>query len=159
LIGLQSRIEACRQKTQGLSERPTVAAIEWTEPLMAAGNWIPELVELAGGKSVFGIAGKHSPYLKWDTLVKADPEVIIIMPCGFGLDRTRQETQPLTQRPEWSSLQAVRTGKVFITDGNSYFNRPGPRLVDSLEILAEVLHSDIFDFGYRGIGWKSFEID
>ena len=159
LIGLQSRIEACRQKTQGLSERPTVAAIEWTEPLMAAGNWIPELVELAGGKSVFGIAGKHSPYLKWDTLVKVDPEVIIIMPCGFGLDRTRQETQPLTQRPEWSSLQAVRTGKVFITDGNSYFNRPGPRLVDSLEILAEVLHSDIFDFGYRGIGWKSFEID
>jgi iron complex transport system substrate-binding protein len=159
LIGLQSRIEACRQKTQGLSERPTVAAIEWTEPLMAAGNWIPELVELAGGKSVFGIAGKHSPYLKWDTLVKADPEVIIIMPCGFGLDRTRQETQPLTQRPEWSSLQAVRTGKVFITDGNSYFNRPGPRLVDSLEILAEILHSDIFDFGYRGTGWKSFEID
>jgi len=159
LIGLQSRIEACRQKTQGLSERPTVAAIEWTEPLMAAGNWIPELVELAGGKSVFGIAGKHSPYLKWDTLVKADPEVIIIMPCGFGLDRTRQETQPLTQRPEWSSLQAVRTGKVFITDGNSYFNRPGPRLVDSLEILAEILHLDIFDFGYRGTGWKSFEID
>ncbi len=159
LIGLQSRIEACRQKTQGLSERPTVAAIEWTEPLMAAGNWIPELVELAGGKSVFGMAGQHSPYLKWDTLVKADPEVIIIMPCGFGLDRTRQETQLLTQHPEWSSLQAVRTGKVFITDGNSYFNRPGPRLVDSLEILAEILHLDIFDFGYRGTGWKSFEID
>jgi iron complex transport system substrate-binding protein len=159
LIGLQSRIEACRQKTQGLSERPTVAAIEWTEPLMAAGNWIPELVELAGGKSVFGMAGQHSPYLKWDTLVKADPEVIIIMPCGFGLDRTRQETQLLTQHPEWSSLQAVRTGKVFITDGNSYFNRPGPRLVDSLEILAEILHFDIFDFGYRGTGWKSFEID
>ncbi len=159
LIGLQSRIEACRQKTQGLSERPTVAAIEWTEPLMAAGNWIPELVELAGGKSVFGMAGQHSPYLKWDTLVKADPEVIIIMPCGFGLDRTRQETQLLTQHPEWSSLKAVRTGKVFITDGNSYFNRPGPRLVDSLEILAEILHFDIFDFGYRGTGWKSFEID
>jgi iron complex transport system substrate-binding protein len=159
LIGLQSRIEACRQKTQGLSKRPTVAAIEWTEPLMAAGNWIPELVELAGGKSVFGMAGQHSPYLKWDTLVKADPEVIIIMPCGFGLDRTRQETQLLTQHPEWSSLKAVRTGKVFITDGNSYFNRPGPRLVDSLEILAEILHLDIFDFGYRGTGWKSFEID
>jgi iron complex transport system substrate-binding protein len=157
LTGLHSRIEACRQKTQGLSERPTVAAIEWTEPLMAAGNWIPELVELAGGKSVFGMAGKHSPYLKWYTLVKADPEVIIIMPCGFGLDRTRQETQLLTQRPEWSSLQAVRTGKVFITDGNSYFNRPGPRLVDSLEILVEILHLDIFDFGYRGTGWKSFE--
>jgi iron complex transport system substrate-binding protein len=159
LIGLQSRIEACRQKAQGVSERPTVACIEWTEPLMAAGNWIPELVETAGGQLLFGTVGKHSPYLEWDALVKADPEVIIIMPCGFGLERTRQETQPLTQRPEWSSLQAVRTGKVFITDGNSYFNRPGPRLVDSLEILAEILHPDSFDFGYKGTGWEQFGID
>jgi iron complex transport system substrate-binding protein len=93
--------------------------------------------------------------LEWEALVAADPEVIIIMPCGFDLDRTRQETQLLTQHPEWSSLRAVRTGKVFITDGNSYFNRPGPRLVDSLEILAEILHPDIFDFGYRGSAWES----
>jgi iron complex transport system substrate-binding protein len=126
---------------------------------MAAGNWIPELVEIAGGQLLFGTVGKHSPYLEWHALVKADPEVIIIMPCGFGLERTRQETQPLTQRPEWSSLQAVRTGKVFITDGNSYFNRPGPRLVDSLEILAEILHPDSFDFGYKGTGWEQFGID
>ena len=159
LAQLQSRVEACREKAQGVSERPTVACIEWTEPLMAAGNWIPELVETAGGQLLFGTVGKHSPYLEWDALVKADPEVIIIMPCGFGLERTRQETQPLTQRPEWSSLQAVRTGKVFITDGNSYFNRPGPRLVDSLEILAEILHPDSFDFGYKGTGWEPFGID
>jgi iron complex transport system substrate-binding protein len=161
LTQLQSRVEVCRQKTQGLAEsdRPTVAAIEWTEPLMATGNWIPELVELAGGQSLFGVVGKHSPYLEWDALVKADPEVIIIMPCGFDLERTRQETMPLTHRPEWSSLHAVRSGKVFITDGNAYFNRPGPRLVDSLEILAEILHPDIFDFGYRGTGWEQFGID
>ena len=159
LAQLQSRVEACREKAQGVSERPTVACIEWTEPLMAAGNWIPELVETVGGQLLFGTVGKHSPYLEWDALVKADPEVIIIMPCGFGLERTRQETQPLTQRPEWSSLQAVRTGKVFITDGNSYFNRPGPRLVDSLEILAEILHPDSFDFGYKGTGWEQFGID
>ncbi len=161
LTQLQSRVEACRQKTQGLSEsdRPTVAVIEWTDPLMAAGNWIPELVELAGGRSMFGVVGEHSPYLKWEALASADPEVIVIMPCGFGLDRTRQETQSLTQRPEWSSLRAVRTGKIFITDGNSYFNRPGPRLVDSLEILAEILHPELFDFGYKGIGWQNFEID
>jgi iron complex transport system substrate-binding protein len=159
LAQLQSRVEACRQKAQGVSERPTVACIEWTEPLMAAGNWIPELVEIAGGQLLFGTVGKHSPYLEWDALVKADPEVIVIMPCGFGLERTRQETQPLTQRPEWSSLQAVRMGKVFITDGNSYFNRPGPRLVDSLEILAEILHPDSFDFGYKGTGWEQFGID
>jgi len=161
LTQLQSRVEVCRQKTQGLAEsdRPTVAAIEWTEPLMATGNWIPELVELAGGQSLFGVVGKHSPYLEWDALVKADPEVIIIMPCGFDLERTRQESMPLTHRPEWSSLHAVRSGKVFITDGNAYFNRPGPRLVDSLEILAEILHPDIFDFGYRGTGWEQFGID
>ena len=159
LAQLQSRVEACRQKTQGLSKRPTVAAIEWTDPLMAAGNWIPELVEIAGGQLLFGVLGQHSPYLEWDALVKADPEVIVIMPCGFGLGRTRQETLPLTQRPEWSSLQAVRTGKVFITDGNSYFNRPGPRLVDSLEILAEILHPELFDFGHRGTGWEDFVID
>jgi len=161
LTQLQSRVEVCKQKTQGLSEsdRPTVAAIEWTEPLMATGNWIPELVELAGGQCLFGVVGKHSPYLDWDALVKADPEVIIIMPCGFDLERTRQETMPLTHRPEWSSLHAVRSGKVFITDGNAYFNRPGPRLVDSLEILAEILHPDIFDFGYRGTGWEQFGID
>ncbi len=161
LLKLQSRVEACREKTQEFVdvERPTVAAIEWTEPLMATGNWIPELVELAGGVPVFGVIGEHSPYLKWEALVAADPEFIIIMPCGFDLTRTRQETQLLEQRPEWSSLQAVRTGKVFITDGNAYFNRPGPRLVDSLEILAEILHPDRFDFGYRGTGWENFELD
>ena len=161
LSQLQSRVEACRQKTQVLAEsdRPTVAAIEWTDPLMATGNWIPELVELAGGRSLFGVVGEHSPYLKWEALACADPEIIVIMPCGFGLDRTRQETQQMTQHPEWSSLRAVRTGKVFITDGNAYFNRPGPRLVDSLEILAEILHPELFDFGYRGTGWQNFEID
>jgi iron complex transport system substrate-binding protein len=157
LAQLHSRVEACRQKTQGLSEseRPTVACIEWTDPLMATGNWIPELVDLAGGNPVFGAIGQHSPYLEWDALVAADPDAIAIMPCCFDLDRTRQETQLLTQHPEWSSLHAVRTGKVFLTDGNSYFNRPGPRLVDSLEILAEILHPELFDFGYRGMGWES----
>jgi iron complex transport system substrate-binding protein len=156
---LRDRIEACRQKIQGISYRPTVVALEWTDPLMSSGNWIPELVELAGGQPLLGVAGQHSPYIEWDTLVKANPEVIIIMPCGFDLERTRKETQALEQHPEWSSLQAVRTGKVFITDGNAYFNRPGPRLVDSLEIVAEILHPDSFDFGYRGTGWEDFVID
>ncbi|WP_228060997.1 cobalamin-binding protein [Coleofasciculus sp. LEGE 07092] len=159
LSQLQSRIEACRQKTQKLSisDRPTVAAIEWTDPLMASGNWIPELVDSAGGYSLLGALGKHSPYLEWDALVKTDPQVIIIMPCGFDLERTRQETQPLTLRPEWSNLQAVCNGRVYITDGNAYFNRPGPRLVDSVEILAEILHPELFEFGYRGTGWEPWE--
>lgn len=161
LTQLQSRVEACQQKTQTLSisERPTVAALEWTDPLMASGNWIPELVEIAGGHPLLGALGEHSPYLQWDSLVKTDPHVIIIMPCGFDLDRTRQETELLTQRPEWSSLQAVQNGRVYITDGNAYFNRPGPRLVDSIEILAEILHPELFKFGYQGTGWEYYVPD
>ncbi|HEY9614349.1 cobalamin-binding protein [Allocoleopsis sp.] len=159
LAQLHSRVEACKEKVQGLSKRPSVVALEWTDPLMSSGNWIPELVELAGGLPLLSVPGQHSPYLEWDTLLRADPEVIIIMPCGFDLERTRKETQLLEQHPEWSSLQAVRMGTVFITDGNAYFNRPGPRLVDSLEILAEILHPDSFDFGYRGTGWEDFIID
>ena len=160
LTGLQYRIKACGQKTQGLPEnsRPKVAGIEWTDPLMATGNWIPELIKLAGGQPVFGVEGKHSPYLQWETLVEADPEVIIVMPCGFDLNRTRQETQQMAQHPQWQSLQAVKNSKVYLTDGNSYFNRPGPRLVDSLEILAEILHPELFEFDYQGTGWERFSL-
>ncbi|NEP60148.1 MAG: cobalamin-binding protein [Symploca sp. SIO2G7] len=159
LTQLNSRVEACRQKTQALPDhqRPTVVGIEWTDPLMATGNWIPELITIAGGNPILGAWGQHSPYLEWEQLVAADPEVIIIMPCGFDLDRTQVEGQQLTQRLEWSSLQAVRNGKVYLADGNSYFNRPGPRLVDSLLILAEILHPELFYFGYQDTGWKRFE--
>jgi iron complex transport system substrate-binding protein len=158
LSQLQSRIEFCRSRLSFLPAEslPTVAAIEWTDPIMASGNWIPELIELAGGKNLFGTVGEHSPYIQWQELVKADPDCLIIMPCGFDLERTQQESQSLTQQPNWSNLQAVQKGKVFITDGNAYFNRPGPRLVDSLEILAEILHPELFEFGYEGTGWKVY---
>ncbi|NET56264.1 MAG: cobalamin-binding protein [Symploca sp. SIO2E6] len=155
LTQLQSRVTACQQKTQVLpdNQRPTVAAIEWLDPLMATGNWIPQLITIAGGNPLLGAWGEHSPYLEWEQLVAADPEVIIIMPCGFNLDRTQEEAQQLVQRSEWSNLQAVRNSQVYLTDGNSYFNRPGPRLVDSLEILAEILHPELFHFGYQDTGW------
>jgi iron complex transport system substrate-binding protein len=132
LADLNQRVEACQQLTQNLSdaERPTVACIEWIEPLMAAGNWIPELVTLAGGKSLFGEVGQHSPWLKWEALSAANPDVIVIMPCGFDLQRTEQEAQQLWQHPEWGSLKAVQANQVYVTDGNQYFNRPGPRLRD-----------------------------
>jgi len=152
---LQSRVKICQQKTQSLSvtEIPTVACIEWIDPLMTAANWIPESVKLAGGEPLFSAAGKPSPQLSWQTLVVSDPSVIIFMPCGFDLNRTRQEAMLLTQHPEWQNLQAVKTQRVYVTDGNSYFNRPGPRLVDSLEILAEILHPEIFQYGYQGTAW------
>lgn len=152
---LKSRVKICEQKTQGLSvtELPTVACIEWTDPLMTAANWIPELVRLAGGQSLFSIVGKPSPQISWETLVATDPDVIIFMPCGFDLNRTRQEAMLLTQRPEWQNLHAAQAGRVYVTDGNAYFNRPGPRLVESLEILAEIVHPEIFEYGYKGTGW------
>ncbi|MBZ8182113.1 cobalamin-binding protein [Oscillatoria salina] len=156
---LQARIDACTNKTKVLSEvsLPSVVALEWIDPLMASGNWIPEMIKLAGGKTEFGLVGEHSPYLEWENLVKADPEVIIIMPCGFDLQRTRQEIQALTEKAEWSNLQAVKNKQVYLTDGNAYFNRPGPRLGDSLEILAEILHPDLFSFGYEGTAWERLQ--
>jgi iron complex transport system substrate-binding protein len=157
LAALKQRVNACLQISESLPEqRPTVACIEWANPLMAAGNWIPELVTMAGGESLFGTVGQHSPWLQWQELSEANPDVIVLMPCGFGLERTRQDAAELAQHPAWSNLKAVQTGRVYITDGNHYFNRPGPRLVDSLEILAELLHPHLFQFGYQGKGWEIF---
>jgi len=137
---LRARMSAISCQALEHRERPTVACIEWIEPLMAAGNWVPELVELAGGVNLFGEAGKHSPWMSWDQLVEADPEVIVIMPCGWDQARTETEMHWLTGRPDWSRLRAVRSRRVHIVDGNQYFNRPGPRLVESLEILSGLLH-------------------
>jgi iron complex transport system substrate-binding protein len=118
---------------------------------MAAGNWVPELVELAGGVNLFGEAGKHSPWMTWEDLLRRDPDVIVVMPCGFDLPRTREELPALTRRPEWESLKAVRTGRVWAADGNAYFNRPGPRLVEALEMLADAFHPDACRFGHTGM--------
>ncbi len=137
---LQARMCAISRRALANRSRPTVACIEWLEPLMAAGNWVPELVEMAGGINLFGEAGKHSPWMNWEELVQADPEVIVIMPCGWDPERTRPEMHWLTHQPEWAQLRAVRGGRVHLTDGNQYFNRPGPRLVESLEMLAAILH-------------------
>lgn len=152
--GLIQRMAAIAEKARSLPERPTVACIEWIEPLMAAGNWMPELVEMAGGVNLFGEAGKHSPWMTWDQLVQWDPEVILVQPCGFDIKRSREEIPALMRKPEWSQLRAVRSRRVYLTDGNQYFNRPGPRLVESLEILAEVLHPTMFRFGHQGSGWQ-----
>ncbi len=150
---LQSRISEITQRAQQLSSNPTVACIEWIEPLMAAGNWMPELVAMAGGTNLFGEAGKHSPWMTWEELVAKNPDVIFVSPCGFDIPRTMQEMNLLSDKPEWEKLNAVQTGRMFVADGNQYFNRPGPRLVESLEILAEMIHPDVFNFGHEGKGW------
>ncbi|MEA5514364.1 cobalamin-binding protein [Nodularia sp. UHCC 0506] len=157
LENLEARVTICQRKLQGLSltELPTVACIEWTDPLMTAANWIPELVNLAGGQAQFSVTGQPSTTVPWETLLKSNPDIIIFMPCGFDLNRTRQEAKLFTQRLDWQKLHAAQSGRVYITDGNAFFNRSGPRLADSLEILAEVLHPEIFDYGYKGTAWDT----
>jgi iron complex transport system substrate-binding protein len=155
---LQGRVEAIGRRAAGLSERPSVACLEWIDPLMAAGNWVPELVARAGGVNLFGTAGRHAPWLTWDELWRRDPDVIVAMPCGLDRQRTQQELQTLAAMPGWPALRAVRHARVVVTDGNQYFNRPGPRLVESLEILAEVLHPATFHFGHQDRGWQLAEL-
>ncbi len=151
---LRQRMRVIADRAGALPGRPTVACVEWVEPLMASGNWMPELVAMAGGVNLFGEAGKHAPWMEWRQLVERDPDVILVLPCGFDIARTRQEMPALTAKPEWPRLRAVRSGRVFLLDGNQFFNRPGPRLAESLEILAEVLHPEAFRFGHEGAGWQ-----
>lgn len=154
---LQRRMDVITAQTADLTTKPTVACVEWIDPLMAGGNWVPELVQMAGGVELFGKAGQHSPWLHWDDLWASDPDVIVVLPCGFDIERARQEMPALTKQPGWKTLRAIRQGQVYLTDGNQYFNRPGPRLVESLEILAEILHPDMFQFGHEGTGWVRYQ--
>jgi iron complex transport system substrate-binding protein len=131
---LQARLEPVSPP-----DPPTVACIEWIEPLMAAGNWTPELIALAGGIDVFGKPGVHSPWITWEDLVARDPDVIVVAPCGFDVARARQELHWLTDRAEFSSLKAVRTGRFHVADGNRCFNRPGPSVAESYRVLRELL--------------------
>ncbi len=138
--------------------KPRVATIEWLSPLMAAGNWMPELVEMAGGENVFGTAGAHSPWLSWEDLRAADPEVLVVFPCGFPLERVELEIGLLTSLPGFRELSTAAAGRVYLAEANQYFNRPGPRLAETLEILAEMLHPEAFAFGHAGSAWKPLRI-
>ncbi len=148
------RFEIIEMSTRAIEKKPSVAVVEWIEPLMAAGNWMPELVDLAGAKNLFGQAGEHSPWMKLDDLRASDPDWIVVSPCGFDLARTRREFAALSDKPEWRSLRAVREGRVVLCDGHRFFNRPGPRLAESLEILLEALHPGVFRFGHERVGWE-----
>lgn len=132
---------------------PSVAAIEWIDPLMAAGNWVPQLIKVAGGKNLFGEAGKHSPWMKYNDLVEQDPEIIIVMPCGYDIKKSLIEIKTLESKKGWGSLKAVRNRNVYITDGNQFFNRPGPRIIESIEILLEIIHSDFSESKHIDSGW------
>lgn len=143
---LRSRLDAIAAKTDRVSEadRVRVAIIEWIDPPMLAANWTPQLVDLAGGSCPLTHAGKHSTYTDWADVVAFDPEVIVVTPCGFDLPRTLIEAERLATFDGWQNLAAVRTGRVCAVDGDAFFNRAGPRIVDSLEILAHVTCPDMF---------------
>jgi iron complex transport system substrate-binding protein len=153
---LHERVDIIKHKLKFIENKPTVACIEWLQPLMISGNWVPELVEIAGGIPVLASNGKHSPYVKWEDIQTADPDIIVLMPCGFGMDRTLKEVNILLEQPGFTDLKAVKNNRLYLTDGNQYFNRPGPRIVDSIEILAEIINPKQFIFGYEGDGWMKF---
>jgi iron complex transport system substrate-binding protein len=143
---LLARLELIRSAGTAtpVADRPRVVCLEWIEPPMTAGNWMPELVTMAGGESGLTVGDQHSPYVGWQDILDYDPQLLVIMPCGFDLERTISEAQVLAGWPGWNELSAVREGRVFAVDGNAYFNRSGPRLVDSVEILGHLFHPERF---------------
>lgn len=154
---LKAQMAEIENKANSLSSEPRVGLIEWIDPLMASGNWMPELVRMGGGIDIFGEAGKHSAVMDWAKLAEADPDVLIIAPCGFGIQQIMEEMADMQERPGWQNLTAVKNNKVYVADGNQYFNRPGPRVKESLQIVAEILHPEAFSFGLEGKGWIRFE--
>lgn len=136
---LRSRLAAARRRVAGLP-RPRVVALEWLDPLWPAGHWVPEQISTAGGTPLLAEPGEHTKPMPWDAVVAARPDVLLVLPCGFSPDRTESELDVLTSLPGWTDLPAVRNDRVWLLDGPSYFNRPGPRVVRGAEILATVLH-------------------
>jgi iron complex transport system substrate-binding protein len=143
VAGLQARVAAVAARTATVTKCPRVAHLEWIDPIFNAGHWTPELIELAGGEDVFGNGGQPSRTKSWEAIVDAQPEVMTIALCGFGIARARDDLPILAAQPGWRDLPCVRGRRVFLIDGNHYFNRPGPRLVESLEIMAHVLHPTV----------------
>lgn len=147
---------AALRKTTAALAKKRVFFMEWTAPLMGAGNWMPETIAAAGGEVVLGAEGVHSPTIGWADIATADPDVILVGPCGFDIARARQEMAVLVDAPEYQNLRAVRDGEVYLVNGNHFFNRPGPRLVQSARIVAEILHPDSFRPDNRGSGWVKY---
>jgi iron complex transport system substrate-binding protein len=150
--GLRARMAELVRQTSAL-ERTSVVCLEWIDPVFAMGNWGPELVEIAGGESLLGSPGEHSTTTPWQAVLDANPEVLVIAPCGFGIERTLREMPLLAAQPGWAELRAVASGRVFVADGNLYFNRSGPSVFESAEILAEILHPKAFDPRREGTAW------
>lgn len=143
LDGLQHRIDKVAERGELIEAPPRVLCIEWLHPLFVAGHWVPQMVEMAGGDT-FGEVGNHAYEIDWEEVARFNPEIIVIMPCGFDPERTATELELLTSHDEWEELAAVKRDQVFLAHGSFYFNRPGPRVVTGLEILAKAIHPKLF---------------
>lgn len=143
--GLRSRLDTVRVNPSSMMKRPRVACLEWLSPLYTAGHWVPDMVEAAGGVDVLTTAGSVSHKVDWDTLCAAAPDVIVLMPCGFTIERTRTEVTAVTEHPRWKSLPAVGTGAIYLVDALAFFSRPGPRLIDGVEQLAAIFRATDHD--------------
>jgi len=155
--GYKKRLNEMYNVTSSFGTKPRVAVLEWLDPLMGAGNWTPELVACAGGEHIFGETGMHSPWLSWEELRQADPDILVLSPCGFTIERTMIDLPLLQRHPLWQSLQAVQAGRVYAIDGNHYLNRSGPRLVESAELLARVMWGEKFGMEVDAQGWKQLD--
>ena len=141
---MQERIDAVTRRAELADGHPRVLHLEWTDPLMCGGHWVPEMVEMAGGDNCFGDKEMGSFPLEWDAVLESRPEVIVLMPCGFEVPRALQDVPLLTEKDGWDSLPAVKNNRVFAIDASNYTSRSGPRLVTGLEILAEMIHPELF---------------
>jgi iron complex transport system substrate-binding protein len=141
---LEARVQRVRERAAAAADRPRVLVLDWLDPAMVSGHWVPELVEIAGGDPVLAAPGERSGPVRWDRVRGADPEVLVAAPCGFSLEQTTADVDALTEREGFDSLSAVRENRVYALDGNHYVNRPGPRLVETLEHLAGVIHPELF---------------
>jgi iron complex transport system substrate-binding protein len=153
---IQNEMSETDEKLPPLVDHPEVLCLEWLDPPMTAGNWMPQLVHRAGGRNLLSEAGKPSSTIAWEEIRRVQPELLLILPCGFDIARSKKEMDVLTGQPGWKEIPAVRQGRVFIVDGNQYFNRPGPRLLDSFYILTELFHPEIFPPRYEGKAWIPF---
>ncbi len=151
---LRNRIKVLQERTQRFPKRK-IACLEWLDPLMISGNWMPELVQYVGGRPVLADKNGRSRTITIEELQAADPDIIVCMPCGFSLERTIQDTEILAADARWNQLRAVQTGRAYAVDGNAYFNRPGPRLIESSELMAQLLHPSVFDFPNFETSYKS----
>jgi iron complex transport system substrate-binding protein len=141
---LEERISAVRRRTAQLPTRPRVGCLEWFDPIYAAGHWVPEMVEIAGAEDVLGRSGEPSARVEWQTVRESAPEILVLMPCGFNVARTLTEAPVLKRLEGWHALPAVKADRVFAVNGHAFFSRPGPRLVDGLELLAHIIHPEVF---------------